>query len=133
LAANATYLRNNVSGLLGYYETAALRGQGFSGVLGQRMVSGQPLNVWYLAIFEGIDPETGTSMYRGLDVTVRTSVDPALNKIYVNSLNPNSLLGISIDVSYNKLTLNVNMHGVFGYYLFNNTMATVLGVNNLSY
>lgn len=132
LAANATYLRNNVSGLLGYYETAALRGQGFSGVLGQRMVSGQPLNVWYLAIFEGIDPETGTSMYRGLDGTVGTSVDPALNKFYVNSPNPNYLLGISTDVSYKKLTLNVNMHGAFGHYLFNNTMATVLGVNNLS-
>src|SRR5690606_14111597 len=48
-SANATLLRNEVNGLLGYYETAALRGQGFSGVLGQRMVSGQPLNVWYLA------------------------------------------------------------------------------------
>ncbi len=132
LAANATYLKNNVSGLLGYYETAALRGQGFSGVLGQRMVSGQPLNVWYLAIFEGIDPETGTSRYRGLDGTVSTSVDPALNKFYVNSPNPDYLLGISTDVSYKKFTATVNMHGAFGHYLFNNTLATVLGVNNLS-
>lgn len=132
LSANATYLKNEVSGLLGYYETAALRGQGFSGVLGQRMVSGQPLNVWYLAIFEGIDPETGTSRYRGLDGTVGTSVDPALNKFYVNSPNPDYLLGLSTDVSYKKLTLNVNMHGAFGHYLFNNTLATVLGVNNLS-
>ncbi len=132
LTTNATYLKNNVSGLLGYYETAQLRGQGFSGVLGQRMVSGQPLNVWYLAIFEGIDPETGTSRYRALDGTVGTSVDPALNKFYVNSPNPDYLLGISTDVSYKKLTATVNMHGAFGHYLFNNTMATVLGVNNLS-
>ncbi|PPL03558.1 SusC/RagA family TonB-linked outer membrane protein [Parapedobacter indicus] len=132
IGANATFLKNNVNGLLGYYETAALRGQGFSGVLGQRMVSGQPLNVWYLAIFEGIDPETGTSMYRGLDGTIGTSVDPALNKFYVNSPNPDYLLGISTDVAYKRFTLTVNMHGAFGHYLFNNTMATVLGVNNLS-
>lgn len=132
LAANATFLKNEVGGLLGYYETAALRGQGFSGVLGQRMVSGQPLNVWYLARFEGLDPATGTSMYRGLDGDVSTAVDPALNKFYVGSPNPTSLLGISTDVTYKRLTATVNMHGAFGHYLFNNVMATVLGVNNLS-
>lgn len=132
VAANATFLKNEVSGLLGYYETAALRGQGFSGVLGQRMVSGQPLNVWYLARFEGIDPTTGTSMYRGVDGDIGTAVDPALNKFYVGSPNPTSLLGISTDVSYKRFTATVNMHGAFGHYLFNNVMATVLGVNNLS-
>lgn len=132
LAANGTFLKNNVSGLLGYYETAALRGQGFSGVLGQRMANGHPLNVWYLAIFEGIDPETGMSMYRSHDGTVGTSVDPALNKFYVNSPNPNFLVGFSTDVSYKRLTATINMHGAFGHYLFNNTRATVLGVNNLS-
>jgi len=132
LGVNATYLENKVSGLLGYYETAQLRGQGFSGVLGQRMVSGQPLNVWYLARFEGIDPTTGTSRYQGLDGTVGTDVDPALNKFYLGSPNPKYLLGISTDVSYKRLTATINMHGAFGHYLFNNTMATVLGVNNLS-
>ncbi|MFB2118339.1 SusC/RagA family TonB-linked outer membrane protein [Parapedobacter sp. 2B3] len=132
VAANATFLRNEVSGLLGYYETAALRGQGFSGVLGQRMVSGEPLNVWYLARFEGIDPTTGMSMYRALDGDVSTAVDPALHKFYVGSPNPTSLLGISTDMTYKRFTATLNMHGAFGHYLFNNTMATVLGVNNLS-
>lgn len=132
VSANGTYLRNEVTGLPGFYETAALRGQGFSGVLGQRMVSGQPLNVWYLAIFEGIDPTTGTSRYRALDGHVGTDVDPAQNKFYVNSPNPKFLLGISTDVSYKRFTATLNMHGAFGHYLFNNTLATVLGVNNLS-
>src|SRR5690606_32831586 len=86
----------------------------------------------YLARFEGIDPETGMSMYRGLDGTVGTSVDPALNKFYVNSPNPNFLLGLSTDVSYKRVTATLNMHGAFGHYLFNNTRATVLGLNNLS-
>src|SRR5690606_22482235 len=132
VSANATYLKNAVTGLVGCYETAQLRGQGFTGVLGQRMVSGQPLNVWYLARFEGIDPTTGTSQYRSLDGEIGTDVDPAQNKFYVNSPNPNYLLGLSTDVSYKRFTATVNMHGAFGHYLFNNTHATVLGVNNLS-
>lgn len=136
ITANGTYIQNDVSGLTGYYSTAALRGQGFSGVLGQRMVNYQPLNVWYLAIYEGIDPATGTSMYRAKDGTVGTpstdpKYDPALNKFYVNSPNPKYLLGISTDVTYKKLTATFNMNGAFGHYLFNNTMATVLGLSNL--
>lgn len=136
ITANGTYIQNDVSGLTGYYSTAALRGQGFSGVLGQRMVNDQPLNAWYLAIYEGIDPTTGTSMYRALDGTVGTpsndpKYDPALNKFYVHSPNPKYLLGISTDVTYKRLTATFNMNGAFGHYLFNNTMATVLGLSNL--
>ena len=131
LSANATFLKNSVSGLPGFYETAQLRGQGFSGVLGQRMVSGQPLNVWYLAKYAGLDPATGTSMYIGADGNASTSVDPAQNKYYVGSPNPKTLLGISTDVTYKKFSAVVNMNGAFGHYLFNNTFATVLGINNM--
>jgi outer membrane receptor protein involved in Fe transport len=132
LTGNATFLKNSVSGLVGYYETGALRGQGFSGVLGQRMVNGQPLNVWYLAIHDGIDPETGRSMYRGLDGSSATGNDPAINKFYANSPNPTTLLGISSNLSYKKLSLAVNMNGALGHYLFNNTAATTMGLSNLS-
>lgn len=132
LTGNATFLKNSVSGLVGYYETGALRGQGFSGVLGQRMVNGQPLNVWYLAQYEGIDPETGMSMYRGLDGSVSSANDPAVNKFYASSPNPTTLLGISSTVNYKKITLTANMNGAMGHYLFNNTAATALGLTNLS-
>ncbi|MDR2274383.1 MAG: SusC/RagA family TonB-linked outer membrane protein [Sphingobacterium sp.] len=132
LTGNATFLKNSVSGLVGYYETGALRGQGFSGVLGQRMVNGQPLNVWYLADYQGIDPQTGTSMYRGLDGSISTTNDPAVNKYYMNSPNPTTLLGISTNVNYKKFSLAANMNGAFGHYLFNNTAATGLGLTNLS-
>jgi TonB-linked SusC/RagA family outer membrane protein len=131
LSANATFLTNSVSGLPGFYETAQLRGQGFSGVLGQRMISGQPLNVWYLARYAGLDPTTGTSMYEGADGNASTSVDPAQNKYYVGSPNPKTLLGISTDVTYKKFSAVVNMNGALGHYLFNNTFATVLGINNM--
>ncbi len=133
IGGNATFLQNSVSGLLGYYETATLRGQGFSGVVGQRMVNGQPLNVWYLAQFEGIDPATGRSQFRSVeDGHVGTDVDPALNKFYIHSPNPKMLLGFSTNLTYDRLSFNMNFNGAFGHYIFNNTMATVLGINNLS-
>lgn len=131
VSANATFLKNSVSGLPGFYETAQLRGQGFSGVLGQRMVSGQPLNVWYLATYAGLDPATGTSMYVGADGNASTTVDPAQNKSYVGSPNPTKLIGFSTDVTYKKFSAVVNMNGALGHYLFNNTFATVLGINNM--
>src|SRR5690606_25215354 len=132
ITGNATFLKNSVSGLIGYYETGALRGQGFSGVLGQRMVNGQPLNVWYLAQYEGIDPETGMSMYRGLDVGISSDNDPAVNKFYTGSPKPETLVGLSTNVSYKKFSLAANMNGALGHYLFNNTAATALGLSNLS-
>lgn len=132
LTGNVTFLKNSVSGLLGYYETGALRGQGFTGVLGQRMTNGQPLNVWYLADYQGIDPQTGMSMYKGLDGSISANNDPATNKFYSNSPNPTTLLGISTNVAYKRLSLVANMNGAMGHYLFNNTAATNLGVSNLS-
>ncbi|MBZ4187280.1 SusC/RagA family TonB-linked outer membrane protein [Niabella beijingensis] len=132
VTGNATFLKNSVSGLVGYYETGALRGQGFSGVLGQRMANGQPLNVWYLAEYAGIDPNTGMSMYRGLDGSISSDNDPSVNKFYAASPNPTTLLGVSTNLTYKKFSLGANMNGAMGHYLFNNTAATSLGISNLS-
>src|SRR5690606_31487665 len=108
LTGNATFLSNSVSGLVGYYETGALRGQGFSGVLGQRMVNGQPLNVWYLGKYEGIDPATGTSMYLGHDGSISRTHDAAGNKSYPNSPSPPTLLGSAANASYRQFTCCAN-------------------------
>jgi len=121
VSANASFLKNDVEGLVGFYETAALRGQGFSNVFGQRVVSGQPLNVWYLRRFEGIDKTTGQSIY----------ADNGDTKYYSGSPNPKMLLGFSTDYTYKKFTAVINMNGTFGHYLFNNTAASVLGIGNL--
>jgi iron complex outermembrane receptor protein len=121
ISGNASFLKNNVEGLLGFYETGELRGQGFSNVRGQRLISGQPLNVWYLRRFEGIDKTTGQSIY----------ADGGNTLYYSGSPNPKMLLGISSDFNYKKFTATVNMNGTFGQYIFNNTAATVLGIGNL--
>ncbi len=121
VGVNATFLKNTVSGLAGFYETGVLRGQGFSDVRAQRLIAGQPLNVWYLRRFEGIDKATGQSIY----------TDEGNTLFYSGSPNPTMLLGLTTDFNYKKLTATFNMNGTFGHYLFNNTAATVLGIGNL--
>ncbi len=121
LGANVSFLDNIVEGLTGFYETGALRGQGFSNVTSQRVIAGQPLNVWYLRQFEGIDKSTGQSVY----------TDAGNSLFYSDSPNPDVLLGVSTDFSYKKLTATINLNGTFGHYIFNNTAASVLGIGNL--
>lgn len=123
ITANASFINNTVQGLTGFYETGNLQGQGFTDVHGQRVTNGQPLDVWYLAEWQGIDKSTGQSIYKG--------GDPAANKSYLGSPNPKTLLGLSTSLNYKKFSVAVNMNGAFGQYLFNNTAATVLGIGNL--
>lgn len=121
LSTNVSFLNNIVEGLTGFYETGALRGQGFSNVVSQRVVAGQPLNVWYLRKWEGLDKSTGQSVY----------TDGGNTLFYSDSPNPDVLLGVSTDFSYKKFTATINMNGTFGHYVFNNTAASVLGIGNL--
>jgi iron complex outermembrane receptor protein len=121
LTANASFLDNVVEGLAGFYETGELRGQGFSDVRAQRLIAGQPLNVWYLRRWEGLDKATGQSIY----------TDEGNTLFYSGSPNPKMLLGLSTDFSYKNFTATINMNGTFGHYIFNNTAASVLGIGNL--
>ncbi|MDQ6844996.1 MAG: SusC/RagA family TonB-linked outer membrane protein [Bacteroidota bacterium] len=121
IGGNVSFLHNVVNGLVGFYQTGALQGQGFSNVLGQRVVAGQPLNVWYLRRFEGLDKATGQSIY----------ADNGNTLYYSGSPNPKMLLGLFTDFSYKKFTAAINMNGTFGHYLYNNTAASVLGIGNL--
>jgi iron complex outermembrane receptor protein len=121
---NGAFIKNRITGLgQQFFETGALRGQGISGATSQRIINNQPLNVYYLARFTGIDRTTGQSNYEG--------GDPANNKFYVGSPNPKAIVGFSTDATYKKLSLTVNMNGAFGHYLYNNTANTVLPIGNL--
>jgi TonB-linked outer membrane protein, SusC/RagA family len=123
VTVNASFLENKVEGIVGFYETGALHGQGISGATSQRLVSGQPLNVFYLAKYLGIDKATGQGLYEG--------GDPSVNKFYVGSPNPKTLLGFNTEFSYKKFYAVVNMYGNFGHYIYNNTANTVLPIGNL--
>ncbi|THU36999.1 SusC/RagA family TonB-linked outer membrane protein [Niastella caeni] len=123
IGVNASFIKNELKGLLGYYETGGLHGQGISGATAQRLVSGQPLNVYYLANYEGLDKATGQAIYTG--------GDPSINRFYKGSPFPKTLLGLSTDFSYKNFSAVINMNGNFGHYIYNNTANTVLPIGNL--
>jgi TonB-linked SusC/RagA family outer membrane protein len=118
---NAAWLKNQIDGLNGTYNTGAISGQGSTGAFVQKLASGYPLNVYYLRRFEGIDKTTGQSIYAEDGDVSYYGEDP----------NPNMLLGISTDFTYKKFSLGINMNGAFGHYIYNNTATSVVPITNL--
>lgn len=117
---NATLLDNQLKNFVGEIPTGDVNGQGLSGAYAQLIKNGLPLNTFYLKKFIGIDKTTGISMYEGGEA-----------KFLLGSANPKLLLGISTSVSYHKLSLELNMNGAFGHYIYNNTANAITSFNNI--
>ena len=119
---NASFLKNIATGFgNSVYETGSLSGQGISGTNSQRLANNQPLNVFYLRQFEGIDKATGQSIYKDNG-----------DKLYYNgNPNPSTIIGLTTDFSWHKFSAVVNMNGAYGHMIYNNTANTVLPIGNL--
>ncbi len=124
LGVNLAFQKNELKDFVGAIETGSLSGQGISGATSQRLVSGQPINVFYLRTYQGIDKTTGQSVYK-------LNPDGSDNLDYVGSPNPKTIVGITTDVSYKNWYFAVNMNGAFGHYIYNNTANSVLPVGNI--
>jgi iron complex outermembrane receptor protein len=98
--------------------TGALHGQGSSGAFSQAIAHNQPVNVYYLPIFQGFDKE-GIGMY---------SATPE----YAGDPNPSLFVGFSNDLRWKKLSLNLGFHGSFGNELYNNTAMSVINISNIN-
>ena len=118
--ANATFIRNRVSGLPAPIFTGALNGQGLSGVLSETITNGSPINSFYLQQFTGIDPTTGLAGY----------ADNGIPTV-VGNPNPTTLAGLSTTFRFEKLSLIANFNGVFGNQIYNNTLNSVLNVGQI--
>ena len=118
--ANATFIKNMVSGLPGVIQTGALNGQGLSGVTVEVIQSGLPINSFYTQQFQGVDPTTGQSIY----------ADNGAFR-YLGSPNPTTLAGLSTTARFAKLSLTANFNGVFGNLIYNNTLNSVLNVSQI--
>ncbi|WP_346861854.1 TonB-dependent receptor [uncultured Draconibacterium sp.] len=116
LSANISFLKNELQNFSRIVETGGLHGQGMSGVTSQRFVEGQPLNVFYLLVFEGLD-ENGISKY-------------ADGKQYVGDPNPNQILGVSASLRYKNWDMVANFNGAFGHQVYNNTATSILVASN---
>jgi iron complex outermembrane receptor protein len=115
LSVNATFQRNNVSGL----PTPILTGF-ISGAPVEIIQNGHPMNTFYTRKFLGLD-KAGFSMYQDDGTTFYYEGDP----------NPKTLLGLSSTLRYKKFLLIANMNGSFGQDLFNSTLMNLLNVGGM--
>jgi len=121
LGANATFIKNELKNYTGpNVLTGSISGQGVSGATVQRFANGQPLNVFYVRRFKGLDKD-GLSIFEDNGNSFYYSGDP----------NPKQMLGLTTEFGYKKWFLSVNMNGAFGHKVYNNTANTVLPITNL--
>ena len=118
IGGNVSFLQNKLTNFSGVVETGLLTGQGISGTPSERFVNGQPLNVFYMLEFMGLDA-SGLGIYSD-------------SKQYIHDPNPKTILGLVSSATYKNFDLLVNLNGTFGNYLYNNTATSVLVVSNPS-
>ena len=118
IGGNVSFLQNKLTNFSGVVETGILSGQGITGTPSQRFISGQPLNVYYMLIFNGLDA-TGVGTYSD-------------SKQYIHDPNPKTILGLVSSATYKNFDLLVNLNGAFGHYIYNNTATSVLVASNPS-
>jgi TonB-dependent starch-binding outer membrane protein SusC len=121
LGVNATFVKNEVSGLSAPLNTGTLNGQGISGTTIEVIKNGLPINAFYGKRFLGFD-NTGFAIYE----------DDGYTLYYIGNPNPKALLGITLSASYKKLSFTANMNGAFGHMIYNNTLNSVINVGSIS-
>jgi TonB-dependent starch-binding outer membrane protein SusC len=119
---NATFIKNEVSGLPAPINTGGLHGQGISGTTVEVIKNGLPINAFFTRQFLGFDKATGLANY----------TDDGDVLYYVGNPNPKMTLGISTTVRFKKLSLIANMNGAFGHDIYNNTLNSVINVGSIN-
>jgi hypothetical protein len=116
---NAATLTNEVRDLPTFVNTGAINGQGLSGAYAQRIISGSPLNAFYLREFGGFTPE-GLGIYPNAD-----------GLTYAGSPIPTFTSGLTNNLTFGNLDMSIFFNGVFGHYLYNNTANAIFLKGNL--
>jgi iron complex outermembrane receptor protein len=122
-SGNVTFVKNKFNyppaGKTPFLLTGQLHGQGTTGAYAQAIAHDQPINVYYLPVFEGYDKD-GIGIYKNSGIPE-----------FVADPNPKAFMGFSTDLGYKKWSLNLGTHGQFGYKIYNNTAMSVLNISNI--
>lgn len=123
---NATFVKNEVSGLSSQINTGGLHGQGITGTTVQVIKNGLPIYAFFTKRFLGWDKSgpggTAFALYE----------DDGYTLYYVGNPNPKMVLGLSTTFRYKKLSLIANMNGAFGHDIYNNTLNSVINVGSIN-
>ena len=118
LAHNTNQFVYPAIGTAPLYLTGSVTGQGTSNTFVEAIANKQPVDVFYTYQFQGFDKSGITQL----------SKLPA----YSGDPNPHWIVGISTDVSYDKLTLTLNLHGAYDYKIYSNTLTNVTNLGNIT-
>lgn len=115
LSVNASFLKNNVSGLSAPIVTGFVSGPV------QIIQNGHPMDAFYTRKFLGLNKSTGFSDYE----------DNGNTSYFVGNPNPGTLLGFGSSFRYKKFFLVTNWYGSFGQDLYNATLMSALNVTGI--
>lgn len=115
LSMNATFLKNNVSGLPAPVFTGFVTGPI------QIIQNGYPMNTFFTRKFLGFDKD-GFSIH----------ADDGATFYPVGNPNPKTFLGISPSMHYNKLSLTANLYGAFGQDIYFTPLMFALNIGAIN-
>ena len=121
LGVNATFVKNEVSGLSSSINTGGLSGQGITGTSVEVIKNGLPINAFFTREFLGFEKD-GFAKY----------TEDGDRNYFLGTPNPKFLLGFSSTFRYKQLSLSANLNGAFGHKLYNNTLNSVINVGSIS-
>jgi TonB-linked outer membrane protein, SusC/RagA family len=121
LSVNATFLKNNVTGMPSAIPTGYIQGPGTSDASVEIIQNGLPMDAFFTRKFIGMDKD-GFALYQ----------DDGNTFYYVGNPNPKTLAGITSTIRYNKLTFTANMYGAFGQDIFNNTRLNIINISGIN-
>jgi TonB-dependent starch-binding outer membrane protein SusC len=87
-------------------------------------IKGQPLNQHYLVEYAGVDPATGSALYRKQDGTTTDVFDEQYRKV-VGVWDPPTFGGFGFNADYKGIMLNANFSYFTGSQVYNNERANL--------
>lgn len=109
ISANATTVKNNITGLPSPINTGAVSGQGLTGAFAQTLTNGNPIFTWSMPVFQGFDGNGNARYAAG-----------AANQLLGSAL-PNFFGGVTNNFTYKRWSLSVFANWSSGFYVYNNT------------
>jgi hypothetical protein len=96
-----------------------IKGQVIEGSSFQRAVEGQPIGVFYMPKFVGVDPATGDALYLGEDDKPTTDYNAA-KRMVVGDPNPDFTGGFTNNLTYKGFDASIFFTFVSGNEIYNN-------------
>ncbi|WP_109434159.1 MULTISPECIES: SusC/RagA family TonB-linked outer membrane protein [Aquimarina] len=140
VGVNASFLNNEINNVSSIFPagilTGDLNGQGLTGQRGQLLFDGQPINAFYLPVWEGFD-ENGVSQYAdldgdGVDTSSGITAPGQGDRTFVGDPNPDFTVGISSSFRYKKLDVSVFLNGAYGHQIYDNTSNAIFTASALN-